>query len=515
MFCLTLRRQYHAGFDALTLSSTVASIGINPVLQEYLYTAAVVKYKHEEIQIRTRRIEMANNEQPKTADFSTESSALLSSQAVSADADEIVWNELDKPWPSTFGRSISLLASPIQPRKEVEKYTKSPKPGRSPIALRIRAEGNTFPTGARHERLNKTHSLDLLATDQLDVANRLQELKMEQARQYRAKILEAQNKSQETKRRDSSKSSFSQCVFNLVNILMGVGLLGLPYVFKCAGWLGGSLCLLLFATSAWRTSILIARELNTDPRPCHQITRVYAERLTSFPEIARTAFGDFGCIMLSSVLYFELFSCVCVLLVAMGDHLNTLYPSISFNVHTSVAAAVSLIPTVLLRTPSLLSYLSLVGTCTTLILVLAVVLNYVVEGDISDRIALRGSESGPLHQMFNSGGILTALGMISYCFSGHAIVPAIYSSMEKPQQFEGMVSVAFVIVVVSCFAVAFSGYLMFGTLVEEEVTLSLQQHSSAASVMLCITWLMIFTCASYCKGFVLVSLTLLTQAFRR
>jgi len=38
---------------------------------------------------------------------------------------------------------------------------------------------------------------------------------------------------------DDNKSSFLQCTFNMANILMGVGMLGLPFVFKSAGFIGG------------------------------------------------------------------------------------------------------------------------------------------------------------------------------------------------------------------------------------------------------------------------------------
>ena len=225
-------------------------------------------------------------EQVEAVNF-TESSSLLSSQAESADPDELVWDELDKPWPSTFERTISLLASPLQSREQVEKCIGSPVPGQSPIALRIRAERDYARKveGSESNRLRKTHSLDLAMTfDHHDVANRLQELIMDKERLYRAKRLEKHDTPQQSSTLDSSKSTFAQCVFNFVNILMGVGLLGLPYVYKCAGWLGGSLCLLVFSIGARRTAILVARELNADPRPWHQITAsVYAERLKSYP----------------------------------------------------------------------------------------------------------------------------------------------------------------------------------------------------------------------------------------
>ena len=102
---------------------------------------------------------------------------------------------------------------------------------------------------------------------------------------------------------DSSKSSFSQCTFNMANILMGVGMLGLPYVFRSAGWIGGFSVTIGFCLVTWRTSYYLGRALNGDPRPVHlfdgndlTIKRM-RKPVSSFPAIAREAFGDNGCIV--------------------------------------------------------------------------------------------------------------------------------------------------------------------------------------------------------------------------
>ena len=100
-----------------------------------------------------------------------------------------------------------------------------------------------------------------------------------------------------------------QSAFNLANILMGVGLLGLPFGFAVAGWAGGLLCTTAFGVITWRTSLLIGRELNGDPRPSHYFDdNPYKSPhapgsahgrllppIAGFPDIARRAFGRTGC----------------------------------------------------------------------------------------------------------------------------------------------------------------------------------------------------------------------------
>lgn len=365
------------------------------------------------------------------------------------------------------------------------------------------------------------------------------ETKAKEAAEYRAKILKQakahdavgmspafhrekanlkRSKQEKVDREDrqkviDGKATFEQCAFNLANILMGVGLLGLPYACAKAGVIGGTLALLALGFICWKTSILIGRELNGDPRPSSYFDDSpwktplppgsvpqarMLKPLSSFPEIARVAFGNWGAIILAFVLYFELFSCVCIFLVSIGDHMHTLFPSISVTTHMIGCCFISAVPIILLRTAKLLSYLSMVGTVATIVVVGTVVLTYVFEGDLTDVAASRLADppEPPYHDLWHTNGLAVAFGLVAYCFSGHAIIPSIYSSMKNPQEFERMVSVSFFVVMVACLAVGLSGYAMFGSLVHDQVTISLEQNSSAALAMTILTYLMVLTAFS-------------------
>lgn len=299
------------------------------------------------------------------------------------------------------------------------------------------------------------------------------------------------------------KASFGQCIFNMANILMGVGMLGLPYIFKSAGWFGGAFVTIFFSSVAYRTSILLGRELNGDARPIALFfdTKNAPSRMrkpiNSFPAIAREAFGKCGTILLSSVLYFELFSCLAIFFVTLGDHLHTLFPQISVTqhmIHVSFALAV---PTALLRTPTLLSYLSAVGTVATAGVVSAVAGSAIYFGDISESVAERkhiDMSNTPTHEYWEPSGLAIAFGLIAYTFSGHAIIPSIYSSMKKPQEYESMIGFTFTVVSFCCLIVAVSGYWMFGSLVDDQITLSLEKNSGDGNILMkVLTWSVYFS----------------------
>lgn len=257
-----------------------------------------------------------------------------------------------------------------------------------------------------------------------------------------------------------NKSSFAQSAFNMANILMvsssprylrvqifviimlhlkksntscasgtqGVGMLGLPYVFKSAGWLEGFCVTVGLCLVTWRTSYYLGRELNGDPRPVHIFDSALSggnaptrmrKPISSFPGLAREAFGDTGCVCLSAVLYFELLSCLSIFLVSMGNHLHALFPSMSQSRHMTIAAGGLVIPSALLRTPKLLSYLSAAGTLATVVVVLSVVLSAMV-------MFVGDAGGGRQYERSNVNGLPLALGIVAYCFSGHAIVPSIF-----------------------------------------------------------------------------------------
>ncbi len=207
-------------------------------------------------------------------------------------------------------------------------------------------------------------------------------------------------------------------------------MLGLPYVFKTAGWIGGFFVTVGLCLVTWRTSYYLGRELNGDPRPVHLFHGAFSgenaptrmrKQISSFPGLAREAFGDTGCVCLSTVLYFELLSCLSIFLVSLGNHLHVLFPNVPQSRHMTVAAGVLVIPSALLRTPKLLSYLSAVGTLATVVVVLSVVLSAIV---MISSVRDIGSERE--YKFSSVDGLPLALGIVAYCFSGHAIVPSIF-----------------------------------------------------------------------------------------
>merc|ERR1719469_1846468 len=150
--------------------------------------------------------------------------------------------------------------------------------------------------------------------------------------------------------------------------------------------------------------------------------------------------------------------------------------------HTVNVAIILAVPAAILRTPRLLSYLSFVGVCSTVYVVFALLFYAVIDGDVSSQIADRQGlyPDAPHHLLWRSSGLPLALGIVAFSFSGHAVVPSIYVSMDRPQEFEHLIISSFFVVFLCCCIVSFSGYLIFGTFVADQVTLSLARLSSSS-----------------------------------
>lgn len=253
-----------------------------------------------------------------------------------------------------------------------------------------------------------------------------------------------------------TKSSAAQTIFNITNLLIGIGLLSLPLGIRAAGWFLGTLLLIVGAGVTSYTSVLLARSLETRPD-------AYA-----YSDIATMAYGRVMTWITALIFMLELLAAGTALTILFSDNFNAVLPQISSTVFKIICFCVMLPGTLLpLR---ILSFTSIVGIFSTITLIL------VVFADGLWKAESPGSLRDPMAtDVFPErwSTVPIAFGLLMASFGGHGIFPQVYTDMQDRKQFTRCVVYAYLFSTIICIFVGTIGYLMFGDEVQSEITLNL------------------------------------------
>ncbi|KAJ7085371.1 transmembrane amino acid transporter protein-domain-containing protein [Mycena belliarum] len=252
------------------------------------------------------------------------------------------------------------------------------------------------------------------------------------------------------------QSTFGQTLFNSIAILLGIGMLSEPLAFAYAGWGMGFVLIIFYGFISCYTAKILAGIILSDPR------------LRSYADIGRKAFGPRSTLVISVLFILELFAVSVILVTLYADSLHSLIPRYSSDTY-KLWGIFLLIPTVFLPL-SLLSYTSILGIISTL-LVVAVILIDGVSKTESPGSLWSPAETSLGIDNWNHLGI--AFGLFMAGFSGHAVIPSLARDMTDPTEFNKMINWAFIVATFIYALIACAGYLMFGNNVSEEISMDL------------------------------------------
>ena len=311
---------------------------------------------------------------------------------------------------------------------------------------------------------------------------------------------------------------------NSVNILLGVGLLSVPYALARGGWAGlGVLFLLGGVTNYTGKALVRCQDLGTlevrdgealpetfrsgnedeeewllranDASEEESLTREGASfaknqnvarrrQLSSYEDIGEAAFGRAGRAFITAVLYTELVGTCALFFILEGDHLALLFSgSGRDSAWFQAASACVMVPTLWLADLGALSYVGALGAAASVSL--AGVVGYELWMCTRGFTALPPglADTSVLH----ASTLPVSFGLLAFVFAGHAVFPAIYASMETPEEYEPMLDATYAIVFATCLVIGGAGYALYGDSVRDEVTLNLPNGALSTLALALIT----------------------------
>lgn len=251
----------------------------------------------------------------------------------------------------------------------------------------------------------------------------------------------------------AGQSTAPQTVFNSVNVLIGVGLLSLPLGFYYSGWIFGILFMSFTAGATFYTAKILAKCLDTD------------HTLVTYADVAYAAFGSRARLLVSLLFTLELMGAGVALVVLFSDSLNALFPSVS-QLSFKILAFCILTPPCFLPL-QILSFSSIVGIFATFSLVLIVLFDGLYKTEAP------GSLLQPMSTWLwprDWSTLPLAIGIFMSPWGGHAVFPNIYRDMRHPAKYTKCLVSTYQITFLVDVSMGILGFLMFGILVEDEIT---------------------------------------------
>ncbi|KAL9549097.1 hypothetical protein PS6_006247 [Mucor atramentarius] len=234
--------------------------------------------------------------------------------------------------------------------------------------------------------------------------------------------------------------------FNVVCVVAGTGILGLPMALRQGGWIGLLILFLSWTMSTYTASILIRCLYATDKG-----------RLSTYKAIATTAFGAVGGWITFFFNTWILLGVPVLYLVLCGGNINALATGtpaeLSATIWTIICAASLAIPFVLVKTMKEVAWLSAFGV-TTIVLVVFIVL---VMCAIDKPNQINVHHDAVIWDMFP-----IALSTISFSFGGNVIYPHVEASMKKPKDWNKVAAAGLATCAAMYYIMAVAGYLVYG-----------------------------------------------------
>ncbi|XP_028550051.1 amino acid transporter ANT1 isoform X2 [Dendrobium catenatum] len=278
-------------------------------------------------------------------------------------------------------------------------------------------------------------------------------------------------------RRTAGKATSAQTLGNIVVSIVGTGVLGLPYAFRVAGWLAGSLGVAVAGVSTYFCMLLLIQcrdglEGNDDEETGD------ATHIQSYGDLGAKAFGTTGRYLTEFLVLISQAGGSVAYLVFIGQNLSSLFTNTSRSIiPPSIFIFLLLLPIELALSfirslSSIAPFSAFADACN--VLAMAIVIKE--DFQLFDRFSLeRGAFNG-------TWGLPFAGGVAVFCFEGFSMTLALEASMADRRKFRWVLLLAFITITLVYISFGIFGYLAYGDETKDIITLNLPNDWSAITV---------------------------------
>ncbi|XP_039016055.1 amino acid transporter ANT1-like [Hibiscus syriacus] len=272
-----------------------------------------------------------------------------------------------------------------------------------------------------------------------------------------------------------------QTIGNILVSIVGTGVLGLPYSFRVAGWLAGSLGAIIVGSATFYCMLLLIE--------CRH-------KLASEEELkGTTTYGDLGfrCLGKPGRYLTEFLICISqcggsvAYLVFIGQNVASIF---KLNGLTFASDIFLLVPIEIalswIRSLSTFAPFSIFADVCNLL-----AMGFVAKEDIQQ--AIRGDFSFRDRKMFNLGGLPFAGGTAVFCFEGFGMTLALEQSMRERKAFPKVLAISFAWITLVYILFGTFGYMAYGDDTKDIITLNLPKNWTAIAVQIGMCMGLIFT----------------------
>lgn len=246
--------------------------------------------------------------------------------------------------------------------------------------------------------------------------------------------------------RSKQGSSFT-AFFSVVCVVAGTGALGLPYALAQGGWIGLFILCLSWILSVY-TGVLLIRSMYYDGKT----------RLSSYQEVATAAFGAFGGWIAFFFTAITLVGVPVLYLLLSGLNLHNVAKGssaeLTFPIWVIICTCIVAIPFLFFRSMKEMTFLSVFGMLSTVVVIL-IVLGVAVK-EAPDHVD--SHHDGVIWNMFP-----IALSSISFSFGGNPVYPHVEQSMRNRRDWNKVITAGLTFCVLLYFLAAVPGYYVYGS----------------------------------------------------